>query len=185
MIWAVMKSLKGQFLIAAPKLVDPNFNETVVLMVQHDDNGALGVVVNRPLEVTVQQASEQVLGTSCEASGVLHLGGPCEQMLMVIHTDKSSAESEILPGLYVTSTKDGVEHLMEHPASEMKFFVGYSGWSPGQLEGEFETGSWTTAPATAVRVFGPAENLWARLNSEATLSKWVHPSRIPDDPSVN
>jgi putative transcriptional regulator len=180
-----MDSTKGKFLIASPKLVDPNFTKTVVLMVQHDEKGALGVVVNRPLEVTVQQACEQVLGSGCEVGGVLHHGGPCEALLMVLHTDEANGETEVLPGLYFTTAKDSVERLLENPVDEMRFFVGYSGWGPGQLEAEFETGSWFTTPATSDRVFGAVENLWTRLTTEANLSKWVDPSRIPDDPSVN
>ena len=64
-----MKSLKGQFLIAAASLADPNFSRSVVLVLQHDDGGALGVVVNRPLDVTVRQACEQVLGVECDVDG--------------------------------------------------------------------------------------------------------------------
>jgi putative transcriptional regulator len=180
-----MESLKGQFLIATPNLLDPNFNGTVILVIQHDDKGALGVVINRPLDVTVQQACEQIMGTGCEAGGVLHHGGPCEAMLVVIHTEASAGETEILPGLYFTTAKDRVESLLENPIAEMKFIVGYSGWGAGQLEEELETGSWLICPATAERVFGSPENLWSRLNTEANLSKWVDPGRIPDDPSVN
>jgi putative transcriptional regulator len=180
-----MESTKGKFLIASPKLVDPNFAKAVVLMVQHDEKGALGVVVNRQLEVTVQQACEQVLGSGCEVSGFLHHGGPCEALLMVVHTDEDNAETAILPGVYFTTAKDSVEQLLENPVDEMRFFVGYSGWGAGQLEAEFETGSWLIMPATSERIFGPIENLWTRLTTEANLSKWVHPTRIPDDPSVN
>ncbi|HSV15336.1 MAG TPA: YqgE/AlgH family protein [Tepidisphaeraceae bacterium] len=180
-----MKSTKGKFLIASPKLTDPNFAQAIVLMVQHDEKGALGVVINRPLEVTVQQACEQVLGTGCEVGGVLHHGGPCEALLMVIHTDEDNGEAEVIPGVYFTTAKESLELLLDNPADDMRFFVGYSGWGPGQLEAEFETGSWTTTPATAERIFGPVENLWTRLNTEVNLSKWVHPTRIPEDPSVN
>jgi len=180
-----MKSVKGQFLVASPQLGDSNFNQTVVLMIQHDKKGALGVVLNRPMEVTVQQACEQVLGSGCEAGGVLHHGGPCEAMLMVVHTNQSVGEIEVLPGLYFTTAKDRVEQLLESNTGDMKFFVGYSGWEAGQLEEEFETGSWLTIPATTGRVFGPSESLWLKLNTEANLSKWVDPNWIPEDPSVN
>jgi len=180
-----MRSLKGQFLIASPKLLDPNFARSVVLLIQHDAKAALGVVINRPLDVTLQQACEQSLGAGCELDGVLHHGGPCEAMLVVLHTDESAAEAQVLPGVYFTTSKDRVEQLLENPGSQMKFFVGYSGWGPGQLEEEFESGSWVSMPAVADRVFGPTENLWSRLSAEAGLSKWVDPARIPDDPSVN
>ncbi len=80
-----MTSLKGQFLIAAGSLADPNFSRSVVLILQHDAGGALGVVVNRPLEVTVRQACEQVLGVACDVDGPLHHGGPCEAVMMVLY----------------------------------------------------------------------------------------------------
>jgi len=180
-----MNSLKGQFLVASPKLLDPNFAQTVVLMVQHDAKGALGLVINRPLDITVREACEQTMGNGCEVEGVIHQGGPCEEMLMVIHANQLAGEAEILPNLYFSTTRDQVENLLEDPQGPMRFFVGYSGWGPGQLEGEFETGSWLAIPATADRIFGPTENLWMRLHTEANLCKWVHPSRIPDDPSTN
>ncbi len=185
MVNFAMQSLKGSFLIASPQLADPNFVKTVVLMVQHNDEGALGLILNRPLEVTIQQACEQVLGSGCEVDGPLHQGGPCEAMLMVLHTDPAAAENEVIPGLYFTTARDRVEQLLESPGAEMKFFVGYAGWGPGQLEEELKTGSWLLAGATPERVFGSPEQLWSRLNTEAKLNPWIDPKRIPDDPSVN
>ena len=70
-----MASLQGQFLIASPKLLDPNFARSVVLMVQHGDEGALGLVVNRPLETSVEEVCEKVLETPCSTEGVLYQGG--------------------------------------------------------------------------------------------------------------
>ena len=180
-----MKSLAGHFLIAAPKLLDPNFSKCVVLMVQHGDAGAMGVVMNRPLEVTVRQAAEQVLGAASIADGVLFHGGPCEAMLGVVHQEFSVAETEIAPGLFYTTSKERVEELLDQPAGKMKFVVGYAGWGPGQLETEMESGSWLSGPANPIQVFGPTEKLWQRLNTEASLRRYVPAHMIPDDPRAN
>src|SRR5205814_2997514 len=85
-----MKSLQGQLLIASPKLFDPNFFRSVVLLVQHTENGALGLILNHPLEMTIANAWEQVSEMPCEATGVLHQGGPCDGPLMVLHTEASN-----------------------------------------------------------------------------------------------
>jgi putative transcriptional regulator len=187
-----MKSLAGQFLIAASSLTDPNFSRSVVLVLQHDDGGALGVVVNRPLDVTVRQACEQVLGVECDVDGALHQGGPCEALMMVLFPapdgddaeDDGGGGNDVVPGLRATSDKDVIERLLRVGGS-MKVIVGYSGWGAGQLEGEMKSGSWLVVPATAARALGPAGPLWTRLVTESNLGKFVDPKWIPDDPSVN
>ena len=73
-----MKSLQGHLLVASPKLVDPNFFHTVVLLVQHNQEGALGLVLNRPLQTTVQEMWQEVGESQCEVDQPLHQGGPCE-----------------------------------------------------------------------------------------------------------
>ncbi len=179
--------MKGQFLVAAPSLTDPNFNRAVVLMLQHDQNGALGVVINRPLEISVAQACEQVLGAEFDVEGQLHQGGPCEAVLMALHSDPfaDTGDHPVLPDLYFSTDKDTIEHLLGDSAKSLKFIVGYAGWSADQLESEIQSGSWIVTSATAERVFGPTEKLWTRLITEANLSKWIDPSRIPEDPSMN
>src|ERR1700733_15308705 len=114
-----MKSLKGHFLVASPSLTDSNFSQAVVLILQHDQNGALGVVINRELEVTVKQACEQVLETDCDIEANLHQGGPCEALLMVLHADKSPDPDDepVLPGLHFSTDKDTIEYLLRNPPS--------------------------------------------------------------------
>src|SRR5580698_10070881 len=77
-----MKSLKGQLLLASARLQDPNFLRSVVFLVQHGEEGALGLILNRPLETTVRQVCEQVSAASCAIEGQMHQGGPCEGLLM-------------------------------------------------------------------------------------------------------
>ena len=190
-----MASLKGQLLIASPRLMDPNFVRTVVLMVQHGEEGALGLILNRPLQATVRDVCEKVLETSCEIDSPLYQGGPCEGPLMVLHTHGEEDEPEVLPGLHFTAERGKIEKLLAGgwesaegggPLGDglyAKFFVGYAGWGAGQLESEMETGSWLTAPAEVLHVFDPSEKLWSKLTTWLTVG--IDPDRIPDDPSVN
>src|SRR5437764_733950 len=101
-----MTSLQGQLLIASPKLLDPNFAQSVILMIQHNDEGALGLVLNRPLGMSVRSAWEQVSEIPCEIESPLLKGGPCEGPLMVVHTSAALSQVEVLPGVYFSTEKD-------------------------------------------------------------------------------
>lgn len=183
-----MKSLQGHLLIASPKLRDPNFLKTVVLMVQHNEEGALGVVLNRPLEATIESTWEQVSESPCNSEGHLHQGGPCPGPLMVLHTDANKSQVEVLDGVHFTTDKEAIEELVLTASEPLKFVVNYSGWGPGQLEGELEAGGWFTAKATAEQVFRSDENFWPTVVRSAAREKlypWLDPRLIPDDPSVN
>ena len=183
-----MASLKGQLLIASPRLMDPNFVRTVVLMVQHGDEGALGLVLNRPLTATVRDVCEKVLETSCEIEANLHQGGPCEGPLMVLHDDAKLSQISVIPGVNWSTEKEALEQLVVQNNGSMKFFVGYAGWGAGQLEGELETGSWLTVAANEQMVFSESEDQWEQLRRRLTLTStypWLDPRFIPDDPTAN
>jgi len=183
-----MNSLKGHFLIASPKLMDPNFSRSVVLLVQHGEEGAMGLVVNRPMEMTVKEAWEQVSESTCAIQSPIHQGGPCEGPLMVVHADGSAGQLEVIPGLYFTTDREAVERLVEENQTQMKFFVGYSGWGPGQLENELEEGGWLVAAATDDLVFAPPHDLWNDIMRAALRAAGVaglNPKVVPEDPSFN
>ncbi|HEV8608062.1 MAG TPA: YqgE/AlgH family protein [Tepidisphaeraceae bacterium] len=182
-----MKSLQGQLLIASPKLFDPNFFRSVVLLVQHTDAGALGLVLNRPLDMSIANAWEQVSDMPCEASGFLHQGGPCEGPLMVLHTDESIPEMPVIPEVFFTTDRDAIQQLVTQNQSKMKFFVGYAGWSPGQLESELEDGGWLITPAANKHIFEEEEDLWPTLMKEISEAIYqnLNPKVIPIDPSMN
>jgi len=175
-------------LIASPQLLDPNFARSVVLMVQHDEGGAMGLVLNQPSETRVKEVWEQVSETACEAEGYLYHGGPCEGPLMVVHTDESLSEMEIVPGLYFSAEKESVQQIAAGGERRAKFFVGYAGWGPGQLEAEMEEGAWLAAPASDETIFSEDEDEWRKAFEAAAGARpfpWVDPKLIPDDPSVN
>jgi putative transcriptional regulator len=180
-----MESTQGKLLLASPRLADPNFAHTVVLMVQHNEQGALGLILNRPLSISVRQACEQSLGEGCEVEGLLHQGGPCEGPLMVLHGNEMSKDADVFPGVFFTTEKSKIESLMKQKISSARYFVGYSGWTAGQLEAEMELNSWVIADALPGHVFEDQSNLWTVLMRQRLLSPWIDPSRIPDDPSVN
>ena len=188
---SVPDSLQGHLIVAAPRLRDPNFFKSVVLMVQHNDEGALGLILNRPLGATIEAAWEQVGETPCQVSGPIHQGGPCEGPLMVVHTDEELSQVQVMPGVHFSTEKDAIEKLVgrdDAGQTRMRFFVGYAGWGPGQLEAEIELASWLSAPAAADQVFGPTEDLWdslMKLIARSAAAPFMDPRIIPDDPSVN
>jgi putative transcriptional regulator len=183
-----MESLKGQFLIASTHLRDPNFFRTVVLMVQHDKHGAMGLVLNRPTEMTIKDAWEQVSDSPCEREDRLYSGGPCEGVLAVVHTQSDASEIEVLPGIHFAATADNVSRLAMGGGATARFFVGYAGWAPGQLENEVNAGAWLSAPATQARIFEDGQNLWRSLIKEiswAAVAAGLNPKVVPTDPSMN
>jgi len=181
-------SLRGQLLIASPQLLDPNFCRSIVLMVQHDEAGALGLVLNRPSQTAVSDAWKQVSDLPCLLEGPLYHGGPMDGPLMVLHTDASVSDIKIAAGVHFSAEKDSVLHLATSGQGQMRFFVGYAGWAPGQLENEIDEGAWLAIPADEQVVFSEDGDQWHRLLRSAVKSTTlasVDPQRIPEDPSVN
>lgn len=187
----VMDSLQGKFLIASPRLRDPNFFKTVVMLVRHDEAGALGLVINRPLEMTLADAWRQVSETPCNAEALLHQGGPCEGPLTALHGEEEDIQLAVCIGVHFSSEREALEHLAANPRARARYFVGYSGWSAGQLERELAEGAWLTVDAgdsAAELLFGPTEHLWDALYrklARAAGHPWMNPQAFPEDPSVN
>lgn len=182
-----MESLEGQLLLASPQLLDPNFVRTVVLLVEHNDMGALGLVINRPTGKTIQELWKQVGESPCENQQPVHLGGPVSGPLMAIHTADGLAEMEIATGLFFAAKKQNLDELVRRD-ERFKIFVGHSGWGPGQLEGEIEQGAWRAIPAKLDDVFDAPEDLWQRLMQRAVagvLPEMLGIKHIPLDPSLN
>jgi putative transcriptional regulator len=183
-----MESLKGSFLVASPHLRDPNFVRTVVLLVHHSEDGAFGVVLNRPTESTIKELWEKVGQSPCESDQPVHLGGPVSGPLMAVHADASLAEMEIVPGVYFAAHRDHLEQLLQQHEHDFRFFVGHSGWGGGQLENELKEGAWLTTPATSEFVFYANDDLWRKITQhigQEMLSKMLNLKGVPSDPSMN
>jgi putative transcriptional regulator len=183
-----MASLSGHLLVASPYLQDPNFVKTVVLLVQHTEQGALGVVVNRPTNKTVQDLWREVGGGPCENTQPVFLGGPVPGPLMAVHREEQFSEMEIIPGLFFSATKKNLDILAMHADPDLKIFIGHSGWGPGQLDQELEQGAWLTSPDAAEFVFFNPSELWQTVSRHIgrfMLQSMLHIKDIPDDPRVN
>lgn len=160
--------LANQFLIAAPALDDPNFARGVALICQHDEEGAMGVMVNRASEYTFGEILGQMqLETRDESlrGQIVLSGGPVHpERGFVLHDDPREWDStlEIANGLYLTTSRDILEAMArgEGPANAV-LALGCAGWGAGQLEYELGENSWLTAPADPALLFGlPLEQRW-------------------------
>lgn len=163
-----MKSVAhtGNLLAAVPDLRDPNFFRTVVLIFQHDQEGAAGLVLNRQLPVTVQAVAREALELAGDFPDSLHWGGPVEGPLMALHRSPALAELQVTAGLYFSMQKHNLQALLKRREHEFRLFSGYAGWGGGQLESEIDTGGWLALPAATEQVFGPPDGLWQQVCEE-------------------
>jgi putative transcriptional regulator len=183
-----MKSLQGHFLVASPHLADPNFFRSVVLMIQHDEEGAFGVVLNRPTNNTIADLWKLISEQPCDSQEPVHVGGPVAGPLIAVHGDLAHSELEITRGVYFASNKDAIIQIVTNSQDPVRLFVGYSGWAAGQLDGELEAGGWLTEAATREDVFSDQDDLWNRVSRRIgleILSPTIKHLRVPDDPSMN
>lgn len=183
-----MKSIQGQLLIASPHLSDTNFFRSVVLMVQHDESGALGLILNRPTPQTIQEIwrsiSDEMI--SCEQP-VFH-GGPVEGPLSALHDNPNWSENEVLPGVHFSAARDHLSQLIRSAEVPFRLFAGYSGWAGGQLESELAAGGWLCAPAKRSLVFGDVDEIWKTAVEgigQQILQPTVARKHFPSDPSAN
>jgi putative transcriptional regulator len=179
-------SLQGQLLVASPTLVDPNFARTVVAIANHDADGALGVVLNRPSETEVAEAVPDLAGL-VEPGEVVLVGGPVQSEAIVVlaeFADPADAGLVVVGGVGLVSDRTELERLDEL-SSRRRVFAGYAGWGPGQLEAELEREDWILEPATVEDVFSDEpEELWGRvLDRKGGRFRLV--ARMPLDPSMN
>jgi putative transcriptional regulator len=181
-----MDSLRAQLLVASPQLLDPNFARTVVLITEHNDEGAMGIVLNRPATTTVEEAAPE-LEDLVEPGDDVFVGGPVQPSSVIVLAEWDTEDEAAVPifgGIgFVGADADPDE--LGRTVSRARVFAGFAGWSPGQLETEVERDDWILEPARPDDVFSPApEQLWsdvlARKGGEYALV-----ARMPLDPSLN
>jgi putative transcriptional regulator len=162
--------LAGQLLVAEPDLADPNFDQTVVLMIHHDAEGALGVVVNRPYGTALTAELLRRLGQErpeVEGETTLFYGGPVQPGVgMVVHSPEYArpGTKRVTDDIAVTSDPATLVDLALGKGPRQAVPVlGYAGWAPGQLESELAQGSWFTLPADPELVFATdPTRAWSR-----------------------
>lgn len=182
-----MKALGGHLLIASPYLSDRNFFRSVVLIVSHDKEHAFGLLLNRPGHEHVGAVWEELTGEPCEQVQPVRTGGPLEGPMMVIHQQAEYADTQVTPGIYLSTTGDTVAPLLASACRSLIAVSGYSGWGAGQLEMELKVGGWMTLKATEEIVFADPTEQWqiaARQISDGILGG-SHMRHAPRDPSLN
>lgn len=187
-------------LVALPQVVDPFFNKAVVLLIHHDEEGSLGLIVNRPTGISVGEILQGMeIPWSGESSALTHFGGPVQPQLGTVlftpaeggngvlggvggglggngNTAGLQAASEVAPGVALTQHVADLGHLASSPPARFRLFLGYAGWGEGQLLEEILRNDWLVAPVAADLVFAASpEQAWA----EALRSLGVDPETLP------
>jgi putative transcriptional regulator len=179
------ESLRGKLLVASPSLVDPNFARTVLFITEHNEEGALGIVLNRPSDASV----ESVVPELAEIAGgePIYVGGPVQPEALVLLADFSNPDAAawiVVADVGLASADVDLAELAQ-AVRRGRVYAGYSGWGPGQLEAEMEVDSWIVEPPLPAELFpkDPA-TLWsdvlARKGGQYSLI-----ARMPADPSLN
>jgi putative transcriptional regulator len=181
------KYLKGQLLLDSGQLTGSFFARTVILICQHDAEGAFGLVLNRPTGTKVGDALVADLPDTFKDLP-LFLGGPVQPTaLSYLHAESFLPEANVMANLSLGHSLDELQDLGESFATDKKvrLFAGYSGWSAGQLENEMKRKAWLTHPASLDLVFAADMNgLWAKLMRQKGWKNQLL-AEIPDDPSLN
>jgi len=177
-------SVRGQLLVATPDLRDPNFSRTVVLMLEHNDEGALGVVLNRPIDLPVAEVlpdwaelssapARLFVGGPVAPTAVIGLGRGAGPVFQPLFDGLGTLDLDLDPAAYAPSM------------AGLRVFVGYAGWSPGQLEMELSAGGWLVLDLAEDDPFCPdPAQLWARVLRRQGGRVAMFAS-APEDPSTN
>lgn len=179
------ESLRGKLLIASPALTDPNFERSVVLITEHNDEGAMGIVLNRPSRMQAADVVPQLAAIAADEP--LFVGGPVQPdavVLLAEFSDPAAAAWIVAADVGLATAEADLDELSEK-VRRGRLYAGYSGWAPGQLESELELESWIVeAPLPAELFPADPDTMWrdvlARMGGSYALV-----ARMPDDPSLN
>ncbi len=169
---------QGKFLVASRRLKDPNFRETVILLMRYGQGGAAGLVINRPLNVKLSTVLPD-FKESEHRNEALYLGGPVEpnKMLLLVRSAKPPQKSmPVFGDVYISSSRKELQRLIESTNKDEKFriYAGYAGWAPKQLEAERDRGDWHVLKADAETLFGKkSSEIWQELIHRFTVN-WVY-----------
>ena len=181
-----MDSLKGQLLIASPALLDPNFARTVVLVAEHSDEGAMGLVLNRPAELVAADAVPEIREL-VDPDAPIHVGGPVQPSAIVVlaeFEDADEAAVRVFDDVGFIAAETDASSLVDS-TRQARAFAGFAGWGEGQLESELEEDSWIVEPARLEDVFtDEPETLWNSVLRRKG-GQYALLALMPVDPSLN
>jgi putative transcriptional regulator len=179
----VAESLRGSLLIAGPQLLDPNFRRTVVLVADHGEEGAMGVILNRPSGMTVADAApdlEPLIGPDAP----IFAGGPVQPTSGVVLAEVAEADEPVFGDVVLVPGLGELADVVDG-AGNIRVFAGYAGWGADQLEAELEEGAWLVVEACDSDLMSPQpETLWREVlrRQDNDVRFWT---TFPDDPSAN
>jgi putative transcriptional regulator len=177
------ETLRGSLLVAAPQLLDPNFRRTVVLVADHDDEGAMGVILNRPSGMTVADAAPE-LEPLIGADVPIFAGGPVQPTSGVVLAEVTEIGDPVFDGIVILPGLNELADAVDS-AGRIRVFAGYAGWGPGQLDDELEREDWIVDPARPGDVFHEdPDALWGEV-LERKGGQYALVARMPEDPSQN
>jgi putative transcriptional regulator len=163
----------GNLLVASEKLADPNFAETVVLILEHDgDEGTLGVIINRRTEIPLARVFPEIKAASADP---VYVGGPVSitAVQALLRLPNEMDETRHVSGdVYASGSRQVIEKSVRGHIAPSKFrlYVGYAGWAPGQLEAEVQIGAWTVLANRSKLIFDDdPDSLWSRLTRESHM----------------
>jgi putative transcriptional regulator len=158
-----VSDLAPGFLIAVPQMEDPNFARSVVLLIEHGTDGAMGIIFNRRSEVRLADVGKSHELVVSDEAGCAFVGGPVQRDRgFLLHRKAGAPDSiEVTDGIYLSVSTDCLKPLLEGDPHLYRLCLGYAGWGPGQLEREVMVGGWLTGKATAERVFDTSpDKVW-------------------------
>jgi putative transcriptional regulator len=181
---------KGRLLLAAPPLEDPNFDRTVIFMLEHHDEGAIGVVINRPSVESLDEPLDRWIDLQSAPSSVFN-GGPVEPTALIAlaqtrgQVDEDADHLSPIVGAIASADLTVDPALVAGDVNGVRVFRGYAGWGPGQLEGEIDAGSWIVLDSESDDVFShEPDDLWRSvLRRQPGRLAWL--ADAPDDLSSN
>jgi len=183
-----MDSLRGKLLLSAPNLFDPNFRRTVVLIAEHTDEGALGLVLNRPAEMSVAEAVPDLAWIAESGDAPVFAGGPVGADSVIVlaeFDDPDLAAAVVLDDVGFVPAAGTDPDLLAATTRRTRVFAGHAGWGPGQLEEEMAERSWIVEPATVEDVFtDEPDDLWSAVLRRKG-DEWRLLATMPLDPSRN
>jgi len=167
---------RGMFLVAGPRMPDPRFARTVILLLEYDESGALGLVVNRPTEVSLHDALVTPLPGSADHR--IHTGGPVEhRRLIALHRSHEPVgdAQHVFGDVYASGSFETLRRMLEREghAADLRAYLGYAGWGPGQLDSELARDDWIVTPADAESIFDASpDEVWEDL-IRRNAGRWV------------
>lgn len=177
---------QGKFLVASRRLNDPNFYQTVILLIRYNRDGASGLVINRPLNLKLSTVMPEIKELEQRKEN-LYLGGPVEPGRVLLLLKSAVAPEESIPvfgDVYISSSRKELKRLAKSNNTDEKFriYAGYAGWAPGQLDSERDRGDWHVLNADAATLFDKkSSEIWQELIHRFSAN-WVH--LMTDDGSV-